>query len=67
MVYLQKIKVVENLICNLEYGRIFKIWLTVLEISLFKEMKPWLNFGGSIGPEGTLWENTLLSQKVFKM
>ena len=25
MVYLHKIKVVENLICNLEYARIFKI------------------------------------------
>jgi len=25
-----------------------------------KDFKPWLNFGGSIGPEGTLWENELL-------
>ena len=54
MVYLHEIKVVENLICNLECGRIFKIRLSVLEISLFKDAKPWLNFGGSIGPEGTL-------------
>ena len=54
MVYLHKMKVIENQICNLECGRILKIRLTVLEISLFKDVKPWLNFGGSIGPEGTL-------------
>ena len=54
MVYLHKIKVVENLICNMEGGRIFKIRLTVLEISMFKDLKPWSNFGGPIGPEGIL-------------
>ena len=30
------------------------VLLTVPENSLFKDVKPWLNFGGSIGPEGTL-------------
>ena len=54
MVYLHKIKVVENLICNLQCGRIFRIRLTVLEISLFKDLKPLSNFGGPIGPEGIL-------------
>ena len=54
MAYLHKIKVTENQICNLECGRILKIRHTVLEISLFKDVKPWLNIGGSIGPEGTL-------------
>ena len=54
MVYLHKIKVVENLICNMEGGRIFKIRLTVLEISMFKDLKPWSNFGGPIEPEGIL-------------
>ena len=67
MVDLHKIKVIENWICNMEGGRIFKIWPTVLEIFLFKDLKPWLNFGGSIGPEGALWENTLSFQKVFNM
>ena len=46
-------------------GWIFKIWLTVLEISSLKYFEPWLNFGGLIEPEGTLWENTLQFQKVF--
>ena len=67
MVYLHKIKVVENSICNLEGGRILRIRLTVLEISLFKDLKPWSNFKGPIGPEGTLYEYTLLYKEVFKM
>ena len=67
MVYLHKIKVVENLICNMEGGRILRIRLTVLEISLFKDLKPWSNFKGPIGPEGTLYEYTLLYKEVFKM
>ena len=67
MAYLHKTKVIENWICNLECGRILKIWHTVLEISLLKDFKPWLNIGGSIRPEGTLWENTLFYQKVFEM
>ena len=67
MVYLHKIKVVENSICNLECGQILRIRLTVLEISLFKDLKPWSNFKGPIGPEGTLYEYTLLYKEVFKM
>ena len=67
MVYLHKIKVVENSIYNLECGRILRIRLTVLEISLFKDLKPWSNFKGPIGPEGTLYEYTLLYKEVFKM
>ena len=67
MVYLHKIKVVENSICNLECGRILRIRLTVLEISSFKDLKPWSNFGGPIGPEGTLYEYTSLYKEVFKM
>ena len=67
MVYLHKIKVVENSICNLKCGRILRIRLTVLEISLFKDLKPWSNFKGPIGPEGTLYEYTLLYKEVFKM
>ena len=41
MVNLHKIKVIENWICNLECGWIFKIWPTVLDISLLKDFKPW--------------------------
>ena len=67
MVYLHKIKVVENSICNLDCGRILRIRLIVLEISLFKDLKPWSNFKGPIGPEGTLYEYTLLYKEVFKM
>ena len=67
MIYLHKIIVVENLICNMEGGRIFKIRLTVLVISMFKDLKPWSNFGGPIGPEGTLYEYTSLYKEVFKM
>ena len=59
MVYLHKIKVVENLICNMEGGRIFKIKPTVLEISMFKDLKPWSKFRGPIGPKGILKEYTL--------
>ena len=51
----------------MEGGRILRIRLTVLEISLFKDLKPWSNFKGPIGPEGTLYEYTLLYKEVFKM
>ena len=40
--------------------------LKIMHLDL-KDFKPWLNFGGSIGPEGRLWENELKNQKVFKM
>ena len=32
-----------------------------------EDEKRWLNFGGSIGPEGTLLEKTFLNQKMFVM
>ena len=39
----------------------------VVALSSIKDEKRWLNFGGSIGPEGTLLEKTFLNQKMFVM
>ena len=39
----------------------------VVALSSDEDEKRWLNFGGSIGPEGTLLEKTFLNQKMFVM